>query len=124
MRDDYAAEARDEHVKKLDKVLYIIIALVNNKTSYYPSKTSEVWNKARGWIKIHNRYVTFDIVTFVVYGNNNGNMVVGETLEFFQFSKSDISTARCKCAIYIFTYRGINVVITAGFINMTILLSM
>ena len=50
-------------------------------------------------------------------------MVVGETLEFFQFSKSDIS-ARCKCTIYIFTYKGINVVITAGFINMTILLSM
>ena len=29
MRDDYAAEARDEHVTKLDNVLYIIIALVN-----------------------------------------------------------------------------------------------
>ena len=53
----------------------------------------------------------------MVYGNNNGNMVVGETLEFFQFSKSDISTARCKCAIYIFTYKGINVVITAGFMS-------
>ena len=42
MRDDYAAEARDEHVTKLDNVFYIIIALVNIKTSYYPSKTSEV----------------------------------------------------------------------------------
>ena len=51
-------------------------------------------------------------------------MVVGETPEFFQFSKSDISTARRKCTIYIFTYEGINVVITAGFINMTVLLSM
>ena len=51
-------------------------------------------------------------------------MVVGETVEFFQFSKSDISSARCKCTIYIFTYNGINVVITAGFINMTVLLSM
>ena len=33
MRDDYAAEARDEHVTKLDNVLYIIIALVSIKTS-------------------------------------------------------------------------------------------
>ena len=33
MRDDYAAEARDEHVTKLDNVLYIIIALVNKQTS-------------------------------------------------------------------------------------------
>ena len=122
MRDDYAAEARDEHVTKLDNVLYIIIALVNIKTSYYLSKTNEVWNKARGWI--NNPYVTFDIVTFAIYGNNNGNMVVGEIPEFFQFPKRDISTARCKCTIYIFTYKGINVVITAGFINMTILLSM
>ena len=51
MRDDYAAEARDEHVTELDKVLYIIIALVNIKTSYYLSETNEVWNKAWGWIK-------------------------------------------------------------------------
>ena len=51
VRDDYAAEARDEHVTKLDNVLYIIIALVNMKTSYYLSKTNEVWNKAWGWIK-------------------------------------------------------------------------
>ena len=28
-------------------------------------------------------------------------MVVGEISEFFQFSKRDISTARCKCTIYI-----------------------
>ena len=42
MRDDYAAEARDEHVTKLDNVLYIIIALVNIKTSKYLSKTNEV----------------------------------------------------------------------------------
>ena len=51
MRDDYAAEARDEHVTELDNVLYIIIALVNIKTSKYLSKTNEVWNKARGWKK-------------------------------------------------------------------------
>ena len=124
MRDDYAAEARDEHVTKLDNVLYIIIALVNIKTSKYLSETNEVWNKARGWKKIHNSFVSFDIVTFPIYGKNNGNMVVGEIPEFFQFPKRDISTARCKCTIYIFTYKGINVVITAGFINMTILLSM
>ena len=47
MRDDYAAEAGDEQVTKLDNVLYIIIALVNIKTSKYLSKTNEVWNKAR-----------------------------------------------------------------------------
>ena len=51
VRDDYAAEARDEHVTKLDNVLYIIIALVNIKTSYNLSKMNEVWNKDRGWIK-------------------------------------------------------------------------
>ena len=49
VRDDYAAQARDEHVTKLDDVLYIIIALVKVKTSRYLSKTNEVWNKARGW---------------------------------------------------------------------------
>ena len=124
MRDDYAAVARGENVTKLDNVLYIIIALVNIKTSKYLSKTNEVWNKARGCKKIHNPYVSFDIVTFAIYSNNNGNMVVGEIPEFFQFPKRDISTARCKCTIYIFTYKGINVFITAGFINMTILLSM
>ena len=93
MRDDYAAEARDEHVTKLDNVLYIIIALVNIKTSKYLSKTNEFWNKARGCKKIGN--------SFAIYSNNNGNMVVGEISEFFQFSKRDISTARCKCTIYI-----------------------
>ena len=40
--DNYAAEARDEHVTELDNVLYIIIAFVNTKTSYYLSKTNEV----------------------------------------------------------------------------------
>ena len=38
VRDRYAAEARDEHVTKLNNVLYIIIALVNIKTSKYLSK--------------------------------------------------------------------------------------
>ena len=84
MRDDYAAEARDEHVTKLDNVLYIIIALVNIKTSKYLSKTNEFWNKVRGCKKIGNPYVSFDIVTFAIYSNNNGNMVVGEISEFFQ----------------------------------------
>ena len=126
MRDDYAAEARDEHVTKLDNVLYIIIALVNIKTSKYLSKTNEVWNKARGCKKIGNPYVSFDIVTFAIYSNNNGNMVVGEIPEFFQFPKRDIciSTARCKCTIYIFTYKSIKVVIRTEFNNMTVLLSM
>ena len=83
MRDDYAAEAGDEQVTKLDNVLYIIIALVNIKTSKYLSKTNEFWNKARGCKKIGNPYVSFDIVTFAIYSNNNGNMVVGEIPEFF-----------------------------------------
>ena len=63
--------------------------------------------------KIHNSYVSFDIVTFPIYGKNNGNMVVGEIPEFFQFPKCDIciSTARCKCIVYIFTYKSIKVVI-------------
>ena len=74
--------------------------------------------------KIHNSYVSFDIVTFAIYGKNNGNMVVGEIPEFFQFPKRDISTARCKCTIYIFTYKSIKVVIRTEFINMTVLLSM
>ena len=75
---------------------------------------------------IHNSYVSFDIVTFARYGKNNGNMVVGEIPEFFQFPKCDIciSTARCKCTIYIFTYKSIKVVIRTEFINMTVLLSM
>ena len=125
MRDDYAAEARDEHVTKLDNVLYIIIALVNIKTSKYLSETNEVWNKARGWKKnIHNSYVSFDIVTFPVDDKNNGNMVVGEIPEFFQFPKRDISTARCKCTIYIFTSKSIKVIIRTEFINMTMSLSM
>ena len=42
MRDRYAGEACDEHVTKLDNVLYIIIALVKVKTSKYLSKTNEV----------------------------------------------------------------------------------
>ena len=105
-------------------MLYITIALVNIKTSKYLSKTNEVWNKARGCKKIGNPQVSFDIVTFAIYSNNNGNMVVGEIPEFFQFPKRDISTARCKCTIYIFTYKGIKVVIRTEFINMTVLLSM
>ena len=106
--------------------MYIIIALVNIKTSKYLSKTNEFWNKARGCKKIGNPYVSFDIVTFAIYSNNNGNMVVGEIPEFFQFPRRDIciSTARCKCTIYIFTYKSIKVVIRTEFINMTVLLSM
>ena len=42
MRDNYAAEARDEHLTKLSIALYTIIALVNIKTSKYLSKTNEV----------------------------------------------------------------------------------
>ena len=42
-------------------------------------------------------------------------MVVGEIPQFFQFPKRDISTARRKCTIYIFTFKGINVVIRTEF---------
>ena len=51
-------------------------------------------------------------------------MVVGEIPEFFLFPKLDIPTARCKCIIYIFTYKGIKVVSRTEFMNMTVLLSM
>ena len=47
-------------------------------------------------------------------------MVVGEIPVFFQFPKRDISTARCKRTIYIFIYKGTNVVMITGFINMTV----
>ena len=117
VHDNYAAEARDEHVTKLDNLLYIIIALVNIKTNYYLSKTNEFKN-------IQNAYVSFDIVTLAIYSNNNGNMLVGEKPVFFQFPKRDISTARCKRTICIFIYKGIDVVMIAGFIIMTVLLSM
>ena len=49
-------------------------------------------------------------------------MVVGEIPEFFQFPKREISTARCKCTIYIITYQRIKVVIRTEFINMTVLI--
>ena len=109
---------------ELDNVLYIIIALVNIKTSKYLSKTNEVETMLEMGKKKHNPYVSFDIVKFAIYGKNNGNMVVGEIPEFFQFPKCDISTARCKCIINIFTYKGIKVVIISEFINMTVLLPM
>ena len=98
---------------KLDNLLYIIIALVNIKTNYYLSKTNEFKN-------IQNAYISFDIVTLAIYSNNNGNMLVGEKPVFFQFPKRDISTARCKRTIYIFIYKGTNVVMITGFINMTV----
>ena len=59
-----------------------------------------------------------------MYSNNNGNMVVGEIPEFFQFPKRDISTARCKCTIYIITCLRFKVVIRKEVINMTVLLSL
>ena len=67
MRDDYAAEERDEHVTKLDNVLYIIIALVNIKTSKHLSKKTKFETQLEVEIKIHNPYVSFDIVTFAIY---------------------------------------------------------
>ena len=45
VRDDYAAEARDEHVTELDNVLYIIIALFNIKTSKYLSEKTKFETK-------------------------------------------------------------------------------
>ena len=108
---------------ELDNVLYIIIALFNIKTRKYLSEKTKFETK----LEVEKKYtipVSFDIVTFPIYGKNNGNMVVGEIPEFFQFPKRDISTARCKCTIYIFTYKSIKVVIRTEFINMTVLLSM
>ena len=105
---------------KLNNVLYIIIALVNIKTSKYLSKTNEVCNKARGCKKIHNPYVSFDIVTFAIYSNNNGNMVVGEISVFFQCPKP----THAVNVLFISSYKGIKVVIRTEFINMTVILSM
>ena len=34
---------------------------------------------------IQNANVSFNVVTLAIYSNNNGNMVVGEITEFFQF---------------------------------------
>ena len=125
VRDRYAAEARDEHAIKLDKVLYIIIALVNIKTSKYLSKKKRSLKQSSRLKKKKKSYFSFDIVTFAIYGKNNGNLDVDEIQEFFQFPKGDIciSTARCKCTVYIFTYKSIKVVIRTEFINMTVLLS-
>ena len=78
LRDRYAAEARDEHVTELDKLLYIIIALVKVKTSKYLSKINEVWNETRGWKKKTQFVRFFWFVTFAIYGKNNSNTVVGE----------------------------------------------
>ena len=125
MRYNYAAEARDEHLTKLNNALYIIIALVNIKTRKYISrKQTKFEAKLEIEKKIHNPYVSSDMVTFAIYSNNDGNMVVGEIPEFFLFPKRDISTARCKCTFYIFTYKSIKVVIRTEFINMTVFLSM
>ena len=97
--------------------MYIIIALVKVKTSKYLSKTNEIWNKARGWKK-NTQFLRFfwyhniSDIWYMVYGNIS-DIYVGEIPEFFQFPKCDIciSTARCKCTIYIFTYKSIKVVI-------------
>ena len=91
MRDDYVAEASDEHVTKLDNVLYTIIALVDIKTSYYLSKTNEVWNRTRGWKK-YTKCLRFFWYrnTRDILSNNNGNMIVGEIPEFVQFPRRDI----------------------------------
>ena len=57
---------------ELDNVLYIIIALVNIKTKFETKLEVEK--------KIHNPHVSFGIVTFTIYSNNNGNIP-----EFFSF---------------------------------------
>ena len=115
---------------------------LQNVTNAYPPHAVNICDRQNQWISfenkrslkqssrlkknIHNSDVSFDIVTFARYGKNKGNMVVGEIPEFFQFTKRDkcISTACCKCTIYIFTYKSIKVVIRTEFINMTVLLSM
>ena len=124
MRDHCAAEARHQHVTEPDNVMYNYSSRQSQNQQLSLEKKRNLKQSSR-LKKIHNPYVSFDIVTFAIYGNNNnGNMVVGEIPQFFQFPKRDISTARCKCTIYIFTYKGIKVVIRTEFINMTVLLSM
>ena len=55
---------RDEHLTKLDNALYIIIALVDIKTSKYLSKTNDVWNKARDWKKIKYTIPMFLLISW------------------------------------------------------------
>ena len=82
MRDDYAAEVRDKHVTELDNVLYIIKALSISKPANISRKQTKFVTKLEVEKKIYNSYVSFDILTFGMYSNNNGNMVVGEIPEF------------------------------------------
>ena len=112
VRDRYAAEAREEHVTELDNVLQIMV-LSKSRPANISEKKRSLKQSSRLRKKIHNSNVYFNIVTFAIYGKNNGNMVVGKIPEFFQFPKRDIciSTAHCKCTIYIFTYKSIKVVI-------------
>ena len=109
VRDRYAAEARDKHVTKLNNVLYIIVVLVKVKTSKYLSKQTKFETKLEvKKKKIHNSYVSFDIVTFAIYGKNNGNMIVGETSDFFSFQ--NITYAYPPHAVYVpFIYLHIKV---------------
>ena len=123
MRDHYAAEARDEHVTELDNIPYIISSRQYQKPANISRKQTKFETKLEVEKKIHNPYVSFDIVIFAISSNNNGNMVVIEIREFFQFPKRDISTARCKCTICIITNKSIKVVIRTEFINTTVLLS-
>ena len=59
VRDRYAAEARDEHVTKLNNVLYIIVVLVKVKTSKYLSKQTKFETKLEVKKKKNTQFLRF-----------------------------------------------------------------
>ena len=104
----------------------IVVAFVKVKNQQISLENKRSLKQSSGLKKKNTQFLRFFSYRNIRNGKNNGNMVVGEIPEFFQFPKCDIciSTARCKCTIYIFTYKSIKVVIRTEFINMTVLLSM
>ena len=73
-------------------------AIISRKQTKFETKLEVEKN-------IQNANVSFNVVTLAIYSNNNGNMVVGEITEFF------FPTARCRRTIYVFIYKGINIVL-------------
>ena len=104
-------------------VIVVAFVKVKNQQISLENKRSL---KQSSRLKKKTQFLRFFWYRNIRNGKNNGNMVVGEIPEFFQFPKRDIciSTERCKCTIYIFTYKNIKIVIRTEFINMTVLLSM
>ena len=63
VRDRYAAEARDEHVTKLNNVLYIIVVLVKVKTSKYLLKQTKFETKLEVKKKKNTQFLRFFLIS-------------------------------------------------------------